>query len=268
MELIGKQKNYEMLRFSSEEIGYRKDKFASYFSDEGRNHEVHNSDLLCETKFFAVAAVARVGATLVCDLLTEFNFGKPYECFNLPIDTGSSNPIPWVNYLENIVSTGRSDSLYFGAKVGIFDLIPFLDGTYAWPAGFSSWKWVYITRGNVLDQAISLEIARQTNEWNSAHETGARINAEFNSNAIIDSINVIVNDMARWEIFFAVNNISPLRINYEKIEKFPLSTVGGIIEFVTGDEKSATDSFNTVRRQRDNLNKIWKNKILEEISCG
>ena len=99
-----------------------------------------------------------------------------------------------------------------------------------WVKKMPALKYIYLTRDDLLGQAISLSIARQTNSYGSW--TTRQSAPVYDADHINYCLDFIALGEARWRKFFAINNISPLVITYEKIVEAPQSTVDDIAKLV------------------------------------
>jgi LPS sulfotransferase NodH len=140
------------------------------------------------------------------------------------------------------------------------------------PLGIASWKWVYITREDLLAQAISLVLAEGTQEWTSRTQqrhlfagVSKRKEADFDPRLIKDRINVIVDDYARWELFFAANGICPLRITYEQINDNIFDVMSKIMKHSGISNAKLWPGTVFIKKQRDELNDDWKARMLNHL---
>ena len=74
---------------------------------------------------------------------------------------------------------------------------------------------VFLTREDLLAQAISLAIAEQTNAWESG-QTEQR-EPVYNARIISHMLSICLQRTLGWQQFFAYNNIVPFHISYESL---------------------------------------------------
>jgi LPS sulfotransferase NodH len=161
--------------------------------------------------------INRSGSNLLAEALTKTRrMGKPGEIFN-PEPIGKiasqydlqsmSDYIDW--QLANNAVGG-----IFGAKVGVHQLAYLARENLL--AKFPNPQFVYITRKDVVMQAVSLNIAWQTGIWTSKVKSDKV--PEFDGEGIAGQIRGIVESQSGFEAFFSVHGIEPLRLTYEMIE--------------------------------------------------
>ena len=108
----------------------------------------------------------------------------------------------------------------FGIKGTLLQMFPLIsDGIFAGPAACMS-KHVYLTRRDILGQAISLARAVKTNEWHS-HDTSVP-DPELTLEDIVGKLRYIQEMQADWETVFTTLRIRPLRLYYEDLVTEPL----------------------------------------------
>jgi len=97
---------------------------------------------------------------------------------------------------------------------------------------------VYLTRGDLLGQAISWARALQTEQYRSAQP--AKQLAVYDADLIRSQLMKIVRERAQWEAFFARTGIEPLRIVYERLLEDRSSYVDRVANLV-GIESPVVD---------------------------
>jgi LPS sulfotransferase NodH len=126
---------------------------------------------------------------------------------------------------------------------------------------FRSASFVYITRDDILGQAISLCIASQTGSWVSG-QVPEKL-PEYSFTAIQNSIQTILNERRNWSLFFAISEIQPLRITYEQLTDEPNLTMLKVAELIgfnwTGEATPATDL------QRTMINQEWRERFVATL---
>lgn len=225
-----------------------------------------------EGKPLSIACTSRSGSNLLVEYLTQVgDFGTPGEHFN-SFEIGLLR--------QNLHLNGGLTE-YLGALVGESGA----NGTFAWKgsayrlillAHFGllpntrAWPWIFLTRENVLAQAVSLAIAEQTNIWQlrDGLEVSPR-QFSYDRIRIQDAIEAIASDNARWETFFALAGITPLRLTYERLASVPEECVNLIMKAV-GNERPYKLSVKDVaiKVQRTGTNDEFAERFVSEFQQG
>jgi LPS sulfotransferase NodH len=108
-----------------------------------------------------------------------------------------------------------AESGLFAVKGDLFQILPFLF-TPTFQRLMANIKFVYVTREDVLLQAVSLVIAHHTGRWTS--DTAVHDNYVADINEITDNVRMLTQMMAGWETVFSFSGIRPLRLTHEQIE--------------------------------------------------
>jgi LPS sulfotransferase NodH len=88
----------------------------------------------------------------------------------------------------------------------------------------------------------------------------------YDRRAITIAMQAIARGQARWELWFAVNGITPLGLGYESLMADPDAAVAGIARLV-GVEGAAIDWTRvSAGVMRDGLNEEWKQRYLAEAA--
>jgi LPS sulfotransferase NodH len=90
-------------------------------------------------------------------------------------------------------------------------------------AWFPDISFVWLQRGDLLGQAISLCIAGHTGEWTGTH--GEREEVQFDRAKIDHAIDAIAGAHRYWAGFFARNGIAPQIVTYERLSRDPAAVV-------------------------------------------
>jgi LPS sulfotransferase NodH len=121
---------------------------------------------------------------------------------------------------------------------------------------------VYLTRDDLLAQAISWARALRTEQYRSTQPAKRR--AVYDADLIRSQLMAVVRERAQWEAFFARTGIEPLRIVYERFLEDQSSYVDRVASLV-GIENPVVDQ----RRvdlviQRDAVSEEWKQRFRAE----
>lgn len=212
--------------------------------------DLTGNDLLCEGPNYVICYTPRSGSTHLISLLQKTNIlGKPSDFFNLeyinlPVDAaqvyhttgcrdiGNACRLSAVrsveDYLRSLTRT-RTPNGVFGMKADLYQAsILMRRGLFSAPR--VQWKYISLTREDVLMQGISYYRAIETGKWSSLSES-VPDNCPFDEDKIFRCMRTIVEISSKWEYAFGLFGIRPLRLTYEELEADPRGTVGRIAEF-------------------------------------
>lgn len=123
--------------------------------------------------------------------------------------------------LERVIVLGRTPDGLSQIKCDLLQVLPFLLD----PACFRllrNARLVYLSREDVLGQAISRYRGFKAGVWHSKTEAGySGVDAPYDFAAISAQVNFIVNMMQGYERAFALLAMQPLRISYEQLTSDP-----------------------------------------------
>lgn len=222
---------------------------------------------------YMICSTPRCGSTLLCGLLQSTGcMGVPHEYFNLPNHgqqlIGRLKTTPGLNvtmeeYLGYLVSHRTTASGVFGIKAHINQCLPFFrNGLISKFLG--QVKYIGIRRRDLLDQAISLVIASQSNKWTS-HEQATAVPI-YSSEAIEKSLTVGALQNCLWDQFFAANDIEPCLVFYEDLLEKPQQEVQKVIDYV-GVAANPTISLAQagLSKEANSTNREWKDRFRSEL---
>jgi LPS sulfotransferase NodH len=194
-------------------------------------------------KYYVICSSPRAGSNLLGSTLAAMNAGIPKDYFNPRLyNTYASqhagqpedgNPMP-NRYIDHLKQTCAANGIFgFKAHYAQLARIPQLMENFT--QFFPEADYIYITRRNILRQAISTSRAMQTNVWVSRH--AETVKPRYNLFGIIKHIILIAYETERWEQFYARHGIRPLRIVYEDLEENYEATMRKVTDFlgISGD---------------------------------
>jgi LPS sulfotransferase NodH len=173
-------------------------------------------------KAYTICMTPRSGSTHLTDVMARTGvFGHPQEYLHrleptaLAAHAGRYGACTWDAYLAALGTATATDNGVFGVKADLNMLLPpIADGSF--DRTLRHGRFIYITRADVLMQAISLTKAQRSGAWTDQVSPIAK--TEFNFAAIYRNVQRLTEMMGRWEAFFALNGITPLRLTYERID--------------------------------------------------
>jgi len=134
-------------------------------------------------------------------------------------------------------------------------------------ARFHDAKFVYLTREDVLGQAISHAIAMQTGQWTSFHRA-KRKRPVYSFKAVARSLHLVLDQRRMWETFFAHAGIVPLRVTYEELTKDRKIVTARVLEYLGVHQTPADELLgeNLVALQRTEINEEWRGRFLSSVA--
>jgi LPS sulfotransferase NodH len=121
---------------------------------------------------------------------------------------------------------------------------------------------VYLTRDDLLGQAISWARALQTEQYRSTQP--AKRPAVYDADLIRSRLTAIVRERAQWEAFFARTGIEPLRIVYERFLEDRSSYVDRVASLVDIENLAVDHQKVDLVIQRDTVTEEWKQRFRAE----
>ena len=234
------------------------------------------------TGSYFICATPRTGSSLLCGLLDSTGVaGHPESWFRRQderqfaaqwgIADPSDGTVGYAGYFRAAAAAGSTDNGVFAARImgGTMDEVTArLAAVYPGQAGsgagllsaaFGRARFVYLRRGDVAGQAVSLLRAEQTGVWfetagerqEPAGEPG------FDFGQVRELVRQIQEHNAAWEQWFAAEGIAPCRVLYEELAADPVRVAAGVLGCL-GLELPAGCEI-TVRHKRlaDELNARW-----------
>ncbi|WP_371224052.1 Stf0 family sulfotransferase [Roseovarius sp. 2305UL8-3] len=236
----------------------------------------------------------RSGSTLLCGLL------KATQCCGLP-DSHFHEPsleawlgyydlegVPFASHSEAVRAAlgaarayGRGKTDMFGLRLqqhsAVFffqqlaQLHPRLDGDVARiDAVFGRTAYLYLTRENKLDQAISYLKAEQSGLWHRAPD-GTEIerlaphrDPVYDRAALGQQIALFEAYEREWQGWFARQGIRPLTLTYDALAADPWGVLAQILEYLGKDPAVAKTLTLPVAKLADSMNEEWAARYLAE----
>ena len=231
---------------------------------------------------YLICATPRTGSSLLCGLLDSTGVaGHPESWFRRQderefaarwgIADASEGTFGYSDYFRAAVAAGSTANGVFAARImwGTMDevtahLTPIYPGHAGSAAGllnaaFGQTRFVYLRRGDVVAQAVSLLRAEQTGVWFETADERQEPAPEpgFDFGQACDLVRQIEEDNAAWEEWFTTEAIQPYRMLYEELDADPVGIASGVLGFLGLDLPEGREI--TVRHKRlaDDLNTRW-----------
>jgi LPS sulfotransferase NodH len=210
-------------------------------SDEQLNSAEMDQPIFGETpRKLLILAPPRTGSSHLCRLMINAGIGIPHEYFNeLHIrrlagrfgilgaaDAFQMSADSLLRYVQQLFAVRSRDGL-FATKIQHKQYRLFIQNKIEFNV-FDGANLVYLTRKDVLAQAVSWHFAELTGRWSFDHWnlTRPKEEADFYDVAAINTcVDEILAEQVLWEYFFHKNRLLPLRITYEDLVEDPIPIV-------------------------------------------
>lgn len=191
-------------------------------------------------KTAVICMTPRSGSSYLGSLFRANGWGDAQEHFRLSgnqladfvAETGVKS---YGGYIGALVERYASDS-HYAVKADWTQFRPVYHfGAYA--RYFKQARYIYLTRSDILAQAVSRYIMEATGYGDTTQTLapGKLESVDFNYDKICDQIRHLQAVATAWETFFAVERIEPLRITYEALVADPEATLQRIAAHIDAD---------------------------------
>lgn len=228
---------------------------------------------------YVIASTNRTGSYLLCEglsatdvaghpteaLTPEYRYELCQRLYGTQVDFSVS--------IKTMIRHGMTSNGVFGVKVhwDQVEEVAFESG-YEGPAHvflseeLPQARYIHLFRQDTLAQAISLSIARQTEEWwrlaDGEPPPNNRPDPIFNAAEILQLEQDLIRQRQAWENFFTLEGITPLRMEYEALAADYRGEVGRALSFLGQDPALAqTISDPKLQKQGNALNAQWKSSL-------
>lgn len=241
-----------------------------------QNQHIKQSYIVCST--------GRSGSTLLCKTLKKLECcGNPEEYFHHN-DTKrlglKGNPDKFIGYCNSVLQEGLTANGIFGIKMHWWQMYDFLKiaresdlftektDIEILNSVFPNLKFIYISREDMVAQAVSTTIALQTGEWrkgvNSKNKESIKKNKVQSKNSSVLKFQPLKiyrweqsfkDQNRRWKEFFSENNLDYYELTYGKLTSNFEQEMKNIINFLDIDENSIENKITmATKKQSNNVN--------------
>ncbi len=219
-------------------------------------------------KGLAICTTPRSGSNLLCEAMTVTAvLGQPLEYFNQParIRYGQSDyPKDPRAQVGRILTAGRSANGVYAFKVfpgQSRKVMRRLD----WTRELPNLSYVFLSREDMLGQAISFDLAARSNRFRSTDDIAT--DPAYDAREIRRRLDALERQNADWERFFRRRGIAPLRLRYEDVAGDLAGAVSRIGALAGVDATLPADWRPELSRQRDDINAAWRQKFLQSADA-
>lgn len=169
-------------------------------------------------------------------------------------------------YLRTVASKTRSGNGVFGLKVDLSHASILLRRALFVDREWS-WRYIFVTRDDVLSQAVSYAVASATGLWTS--ESGQAREFSLSVAQVADALRLISDHERRWHCVFSLFGIQPLRITYEEIEATPGGVLTRCLRHLGATQAPITmePMRSRYRKQRSAVSTAWIEDVRAQL-CG
>jgi len=213
---------------------------------------------------YAICAEQRSGSSYLCQVLASTGvLGRPLEYFNGPGTAAFQPGYPQgaEDQLREIIGQGATGNGVYGVKLfsADFDRL----AAIRWTERLPNLHFVWLNRGDLLGQAISVTRAEQTNQYSS--DVGAMAEPYYDPAHITRSLHRLAWAQARWAAFFARCGLAPLLLDYEDVVSDQQATADRVARLVGLDGPVTVDPDQVYARvQRDTVSETWRARFVAE----
>ena len=226
---------------------------------------------------YMLATVPRSGSTLCAIRLWQTGMlGAPMEYLNFQIIgkflsrlgyTPSADGFPELHqiagYWRQVGAVRTSKNGVFGYKMFMSN---FLDISRRYPsllAKITPNFVIYLTRRDIVGQAISYSRALQSKTWFADVRNAKPV--EYSYEHVKYCLNMVQSQNDFWEEVFRKTNVTPIRVNYESLSASLDETLSHVMSSMGLDwgRREALD-IPLIRKQADDTSKAWRDEFLAD----
>lgn len=135
---------------------------------------------------------------------------------------------------------------------------------------FGPTRFIHLTRGDKLAQAVSLLKAEQSGLWHvgadgsEVERTASAQPPRYDGTAIRQWSETLAGYDTAWTGWFGAEGITPIRLTYEDLSAAPVATLRGLLDDLGLDPAAADGVTPGLRRMSDDLSQKWIRRYLAE----
>ena len=223
-------------------------------------------DCLGDNKACLVCMTPRSGSTYLSTLMDSTGkLGRCLEFLNfedIQLRNHSESFVCLTDYLKHVIGQYSSCTGVFSMKGDLYHYLPLIKKSLI-RRGLKQVFFVYLTREDLLAQAVSAFRAIQTGQWSS--QQASRGEPQFEAEGILEQLDALLRMMTRWELLFGLLEIKPIRLTYETLVAQPTTSVQRLASALGVNVDCTLSS--PLKIQRDELSAEWTDRI-REAACS
>jgi trehalose 2-sulfotransferase len=221
---------------------------------------------------FVIAHAPRVGSHLLCQGLLDHGaaveeFFEVARIHRVSAAMGFSSLGEYCRWLLGAYAAQGASGGVFGVSGGVKALAPMVL-TREIPAFISRWRFVHLTRRDIVAQAVSELIARRTGAFKSTRAPSRWLSADdYDGERLKRLIDAALTVNAAWEGAFEAYQARPLRLTYEALAADPPGVAARAAAFLgLAGPPLADPRFRTppLKKQATALNAAWTSRFRAE----
>lgn len=213
---------------------------------------------------------SRCGSSYLCRVLRGTGLmGDPSELLNpnaLQDVAERHNTSTMNETLRALVKNYSTDNGTFIAKSSPRNL-SLLYGIGEFPANLDRWRFMLLTREDLIAQAISIVKMNLSGQRHSIHDIKRELtDDDYDFDAIVTQLNAIKNSNVSSEMFFKAHGLKYLHLTYENfIADVPktIKRIGRRIDVDIPDDAIHPDQ--DLKQLRDELTERWRERFIEDM---
>jgi len=214
---------------------------------------------------YVLCSNPRSGSTHLVSLLQSTGvLGAPYEWLRGDGGTGHDDFKPYPTDPEQQLAIMRQAGATPNGVCALKMFPEHFDATSQarWAERMPNLKFVQLIRRDLLGQAISLSIARQTDSY--ADWMPEQRPAVYSRAHIARCMDWLAAGDARWSLYFAQNGVTPLIVTYEELCEDPQGVVTAIARHVGLRHATIGSQSAGPRVQRNGRSDEWRARFVAE----
>lgn len=131
---------------------------------------------------------------------------------------------------------------------------------------YDGMRLVHILRADLVAQAVSLVIARQTQQWTSEQEARTEVEPVYDAAQIAQAVQACAEAETRMRMLAEILGLPYLRVTYEDLDRDPIPVMQTVGQFVGRDLSGWTPEPLPIKRQATGRNEAWRARYLAETA--
>jgi LPS sulfotransferase NodH len=192
-------------------------------------------------KVYLICTTMRTGGNLLCQYLTDtklvgnpLDYSSPWYCFQFGILESGCRPIT-KDYVNRMIGN-YSTAGVFGMKLPCLSAEEEIKSDTLKDLFPDNTLYIFLSRENKLQQAISTSVAHQTQRYLSNQRPlwsdDPSRKAQYSKEKLDEYIAEFSTQDAEWSAYFKRNQVDPLCLTYEELIANPKKVVKSVLKYV------------------------------------